>query len=292
MSGWLEGMREWLEALGPVGLFLWATAEAVFFPLPPDIPLVVQVVAAPFAAPLLVGLAAGGSAIGSLLAHRLGSLGEGWLRGRLAGKRSFEAVNRALRRHGEEMILLAAFTPLPYKLFCLAAGMLGLSRRKLFIYSLVGRTARFALVAAVALRAREAEVDLGNPVVWGSMVVVTLLLVGWAIWKERRRRQGEYPAMESTLLIIKPDATAAGHTGAILAMAEAEGLRIAGLKMSTLDPETAREHYAEHRERPFFADLVAFICGGPVVLVRLEREGAVAALRALAGATDPASAAP
>lgn len=291
MSAWLEGLAGWLEGLGHPGLFLWAAAEAIFFPFPPDIPLIAQVLATPATAPLLVALAALGSATGSLIAHRLGSLAEGWLNRKYGGKRAFALVHEKLERHGEEMILLAGFTPLPYKLFCLAAGMLGLSRRKLFLYSLLGRAARFALVAAIALRVQDDAELWRHPAAWGWVAGVTALLVLWGIWKERRAERGEYATMEATLLIVKPDATAAGHAGAILALVEEAGFRLAGLEMRTLEKATAEEHYSEHRERPFFGDLVEFICGGPVVLARLERPGAVAALRELAGATDPAAAA-
>jgi nucleoside-diphosphate kinase len=91
---------------------------------------------------------------------------------------------------------------------------------------------------------------------------------------------------ERTLTIIKPDAVAAGKTGAILAHLEKERFRILGMKKLRLSAEQARAFYAVHRERPFYDALVRFMTEGPVVAAALEREGAVAHLRQTMGATD------
>ncbi len=96
----------------------------------------------------------------------------------------------------------------------------------------------------------------------------------------------------STLLIIKPDAVRRGLVGEVLRRVEAKGLRIRDMRMMTIDRDLAERHYAEHREKPFFEDLVAFITSGPVVVARLEGERAIEALRALMGPTDPATAPP
>ena len=98
--------------------------------------------------------------------------------------------------------------------------------------------------------------------------------------------------MEFTLAIIKPDAVARGLTGRILAHLEEQGFRIRGLRMLRLTEAQAREFYAVHRERPFYESLVRFMTSGPVVPVLLERENAIAKLREVIGATDPAEAAP
>ncbi len=90
--------------------------------------------------------------------------------------------------------------------------------------------------------------------------------------------------------MIKPDAVAAGHAGAILARVEQAGFRIAGLKMARLRKEQAESFYAIHRGKPFFEELVAFITEGPVIAMALEKEDAINAWRELMGATDPAKA--
>jgi nucleoside-diphosphate kinase len=99
-------------------------------------------------------------------------------------------------------------------------------------------------------------------------------------------------AEQSTLLIAKPDAVRRGLTGEILRRVEAKGLRITDLRMARIERVTAEEHYGEHREKPFFGELVEFITSGPAVLAKLEGEQAVPVLRTLMGPTDPASAPP
>ena len=96
---------------------------------------------------------------------------------------------------------------------------------------------------------------------------------------------------ESTLLIVKPDAVRRGLVGEVLSRVERKGLRIEDLKMIHLDRDLAERHYAEHTEKPFFAELVVFITSGPVVVAKLSGRDAVAVLRQLVGATDPATAA-
>jgi nucleoside-diphosphate kinase len=98
--------------------------------------------------------------------------------------------------------------------------------------------------------------------------------------------------VESTLLIVKPDGVRRGLVGEVLRRAEAKGLRIAEMRMTTIDRPLAEEHYAEHRDKPFFDELVAFITSGPVVVARLEGEGAIDVWRTLMGPTDPAAAPP
>ena len=99
-------------------------------------------------------------------------------------------------------------------------------------------------------------------------------------------------AVESTLLIVKPDAVRRGLIGEVLRRIEAKGLRLAELRMITIERVTAEEHYGEHREKPFFDELVEFIGSGPVVVARVEGERAVPVLRSLIGSTDPALAPP
>jgi nucleoside-diphosphate kinase len=97
--------------------------------------------------------------------------------------------------------------------------------------------------------------------------------------------------MERTFGIIKPDAVASGHTGAILSIIEKQGFRVCGLKLLRLTKAQAEEFYAVHKERPFYAGLVAFMTEGPVVVLALERENAVKHWRDTMGATNPANAA-
>jgi nucleoside-diphosphate kinase len=94
-------------------------------------------------------------------------------------------------------------------------------------------------------------------------------------------------AVEKTLSIIKPDAVAKNVIGKIYSRFETNGLQIVASKMQQLSQEKAEGFYAEHKERPFFGDLVAFMTSGPVVVQVLEGEGAIAKNRDLMGATNP-----
>ncbi len=93
--------------------------------------------------------------------------------------------------------------------------------------------------------------------------------------------------MERTLILVKPDAFARGLTGEIIARFEHKGLTIMALRHMTVERELAERHYAEHAERPFFAELVQFITSGPIVALVLEGAHAVSAARQVIGATDP-----
>lgn len=97
--------------------------------------------------------------------------------------------------------------------------------------------------------------------------------------------------MSLTLAIVKPDAVAAGKAGRVLAHLEDKGFSIRAIRMLTLSQSQAGEFYAVHRERPFYASLVAFMTSGPCIPVLLEKDSAVTALRDTIGATDPAEAA-
>jgi nucleoside-diphosphate kinase len=90
-----------------------------------------------------------------------------------------------------------------------------------------------------------------------------------------------------TLILVKPDAFARGLTGEILARFERKGLKIAALKLVNTTRETAETHYAEHKERPFFGELVDFITSAPLVAAVLEGDDVVKASRQLIGATNP-----
>lgn len=97
--------------------------------------------------------------------------------------------------------------------------------------------------------------------------------------------------MERTLSLIKPDAVADAHIGAVIAVLEAGGLRVVGAKQLRLSRTQAEGFYAVHRERPFFAALCTFMCSGPIVALVLEGANAIQRNRELMGATDPARAA-
>jgi nucleoside-diphosphate kinase len=99
-------------------------------------------------------------------------------------------------------------------------------------------------------------------------------------------------APERTLVLIKPDAVGRGLAGEILGRFERRGLELRAAKLLTVDRALAEEHYAEHREKPFFGELVEFITSAPTLALVLEGEGAIAAVRSTMGATNPADSTP
>ncbi|SIO89670.1 nucleoside-diphosphate kinase [Nocardiopsis sp. JB363] len=98
--------------------------------------------------------------------------------------------------------------------------------------------------------------------------------------------------MERTLVLIKPDGVRRNIVGEVISRIERKGLNLVAMELRTLDADTAKTHYEEHAERPFFESLVEFITGGPLVAMVVEGERTIEAFRALAGATDPVTASP
>jgi nucleoside-diphosphate kinase len=99
-------------------------------------------------------------------------------------------------------------------------------------------------------------------------------------------------AEESTLVIVKPDGVRRGLSGEILGRMERKGLRIEEMRLMRIDRDLAERHYDEHRDKPFFGELVEFITSGEVVVARVSGEQAVSVVRTLMGPTDPAAAPP
>jgi len=96
--------------------------------------------------------------------------------------------------------------------------------------------------------------------------------------------------MEQSLVLIKPDAMQRGLAGTIITRLEGQGLKMVAIKMLHLDKALAQEHYAIHREKPFFDDLVNYISSAPIIAAVFEGEKAVEVIRKTVGATDPAQA--
>jgi nucleoside-diphosphate kinase len=99
-------------------------------------------------------------------------------------------------------------------------------------------------------------------------------------------------AVERTLVLVKPDGVRRGLAGEVISRLEKKGLTLVAMELRTLDRATAEEHYGEHRERPFFGELVDFITGGPLVALVVEGPNAVAGVRRLMGVTNPVEATP
>ena len=98
-------------------------------------------------------------------------------------------------------------------------------------------------------------------------------------------------ATERTLILVKPDGVARGLVGEVIARIERKGFTLEALELRTLERATAEQHYGEHTEKPFFAELVAFITSGPLVAMCVAGPDAIAGMRSLMGATNPIDAA-
>ena len=99
-------------------------------------------------------------------------------------------------------------------------------------------------------------------------------------------------AVERTLVLIKPDAVQRGLAGEILARFERRGLEVKAARLLQVDRELAEQHYAEHAQKPFFGELVAFITSAPTLALALEGESAISVVRTTMGATNPTDSAP
>ena len=99
-------------------------------------------------------------------------------------------------------------------------------------------------------------------------------------------------ANERTLILVKPDGVQRGLVGEVLARIERKGFTLVALELRTLDVATAQAHYGEHKDKPFFGELVEFITSGPLVAGVIEGEDAIAAWRTMMGATKPVEATP
>ncbi len=99
-------------------------------------------------------------------------------------------------------------------------------------------------------------------------------------------------AVERTLILLKPDAVQRQLCGQIIARIEAKGLKLVGLKMLQVTPELARQHYAEHVQKPFYPTLEAFIIAGPIIAVCVEGPEAISVMRTIMGSTNSRAAAP
>jgi nucleoside-diphosphate kinase len=97
---------------------------------------------------------------------------------------------------------------------------------------------------------------------------------------------------ERTLVLIKPDGVARGLIGEVVTRIERKGFTFAALELRTVSVEVAQEHYAEHKDKPFFKDLVDFITGGPLVAAVIEGPDSISQWRTMMGATNPVAATP
>ncbi|MBI4158962.1 DedA family protein [Candidatus Woesearchaeota archaeon] len=133
--------------LGLWGLFILSVIESVFFPVPPDILIVLLTLQNPDAFLMIALVATLGSLIGGLIGYCIGYLGEKTILEKMVSKKKISKLHRLFDRYGAGSVLIAAFTPLPYKIFTIGAGVFYINIKKFILASLIGRGGRFLLVA-------------------------------------------------------------------------------------------------------------------------------------------------
>ena len=188
MSGLLHGWYDWVVGFADSDWSILALAvnsftESIFFPIPPDALLIGISLRQPDMALWLAALVTVSSVLGAVVGHWLGRRLGRPLLNRLVTERRIEAVERLVARHGTWAVLVAAFTPIPYKVFAISAGILDLNLRPFIIASLVGRGARFFLLGGLLFAFGESIedfIDTNFDVVTigvGVAVVVGLVIV-------------------------------------------------------------------------------------------------------------------
>jgi len=191
MSEWVVGFAEsdWAIVLLALNSFV----EAIFFPVPPDPLLVAVAIAQPEIAIWLGALTTAASVAGALVGHWLGKrLGRPLLL-RMFSEAKVRAVESIFERYGVWATLVAAFTPIPYKVFAIAAGAMEMDRRGFLIASAIGRGARFITLGALVMIFGDSITDL----VGSNFEIITVAVLAlafaaagaWVIW-DRRRRSG------------------------------------------------------------------------------------------------------
>lgn len=140
-----------LAPLGSLGLFILAFIESSFFPIPPDALLIVLSIDNPSKAFFFALIATIGSVLGALLGYLIGYLGEVAFLEKYVSRRKIERVHNLFNKHGSLTIFIAGFTPIPYKIFTIAAGVFYIDLKKFIVASILSRGLRFFIVAALIM---------------------------------------------------------------------------------------------------------------------------------------------
>lgn len=191
MLEWIHSIGEWLIEYGAFGLFFISFIESSFFPIPPDVFLIPMGIANPGSAVLYAGVTTAGSVLGSILGWWIGrKLGRPVLRYFISEER-IQTVEKYFEKYGALAILIAGFTPIPYKVFTIFSGISRLKIRVLVIWSIIGRGARFFLEALliVTLGAKAKpfiEENLTIITIIGGVLIIIAYLIYLVISKRKK----------------------------------------------------------------------------------------------------------
>ncbi len=175
------------EPMGVTGLFSLAFMESSFFPVPPDILLIVLSLANPELALWFAFVCTVGSVIGGVFGYYIGKVGKQALLDRVVAKEKTDKVHRLFNRYEAWAVGIAAFTPIPFKVFTISAGVFYINLKKFILVSFIGRGGRFFLEAAFIMAYGERIVDfLKNDFNVLSILAVVVLVLGYIVYRKRR----------------------------------------------------------------------------------------------------------
>lgn len=188
ISELVDWTQRTFEPLGAAGLFILAFIESSFFPIPPDLLLIVLCLGRPEFALLFALVCTIGSVLGGMFGYMIGRVAEDKLLVRFIKKRRIEQAHRMFERYGPFAVLVAAFTPIPYKVFTISAGLFYLDFKKFIIASFIGRGIRFLTVALLVMMWGRLMVDFiekyFNVI---TIAVVVLGIIGYFAYRLLRR---------------------------------------------------------------------------------------------------------
>jgi len=185
VSSLIEWTKNTFEPLGATGLFLLAFIESSFFPIPPDILLMILCVAEPQNSLFFALICTLGSVTGGMLGYLIGYVGEELVLVKLVSKRKIAKVHRLFNKYEAWAIIIAGFTPIPYKVFTIAAGVFYINFKKFVIASAIGRGLRFFILATMIMLYGEIMIGfIEEHFNIATVIIVTIAFTAFVIYRK------------------------------------------------------------------------------------------------------------
>lgn len=180
------------EPLGPLGLFILAFMESSFFPVPPDILLIILCVAEPEKALLFALICTLGSVIGGMFGYSIGYIGKETLLTKFFSGKKIAKVHRLFNKYEAWAVTIAAFTPIPYKVFTIAAGVFYVNFKKFVIASTIGRGLRFFTIATLIMFFGETITDIIQKYFnWVTIIIVIAAFLIYIIYMKYIKKKSK-----------------------------------------------------------------------------------------------------
>ncbi len=196
ISSIISWTKNTFEPLGSLGLFILAFMESSFFPVPPDVLLLVLCVAEPEKALFFALVCTLGSVLGGMLGYLIGYIGKETILDRFFPKRKIRKVHNLFNKYEAWAVMIAGFTPIPYKVFTIAAGVFYVNFKKFVLASIIGRGARFFLEALLIMFFGKAIIHfIEDHFGWLTLIIAIGLLVIYVVYKKYIKKSPEpFPA--------------------------------------------------------------------------------------------------